>query len=165
MTRRLLMGLAALLAVLILLPVNMRADDPAPLPDFQVLDLSGTTVHSADIVRHGKWLLVYVRAGGGPSTGLLKTLELDRFVDASTSTTIIVGGIPAEKLGDFAGRFPLLASATWYADPMGKVMQPLDLHGAPMTIGMSDNKMSWSLAGVLRDDQRMQSVVMTWIMK
>lgn len=153
-----------LLACLVITPGNILAIDPAPIPDFQLTTLDGQTIKSSGLPAAGNWLLVYVQPTSHYCDQLLKTLTADRYPTLAASAVFIVNGT-AEDAKAMKAKYPDLASATWYADPGRAAFGQLKLHGVPVILGVRDQKIQWSLNGILQDAKTMQSILTSWIQK
>ena len=153
-----------LLACLVVTPGNILAIDPAPIPDFQLTTLDGQTIKSSDLPAAGSWLLVYVQPTSHYCDQLLKTLTANRFPTLASSAVFIVNGT-ADDAKTMKAKYPDLASATWYADPGRAAFAQLKLHGVPVILGVRDQKIQWSLNGILPDSKTMQSILTSWIQK
>jgi hypothetical protein len=150
---------AGLLALVVLASGAAGGAEPRPLPALSLLTLEGATADRAAVVKAGHWLLVYVRPQSGPSRTLLAALAKARA--GSPAAAIVVGSDEAGAKA-LAGDFPDLQPASWYADPRGEALKALALGGVPMVLGMNDDSVQWSLAGVAPDRKTLPSVLSSW---
>lgn len=153
-----------LLAWLVVTPGNTLAIDPAPIPDFQLTTLDGQTIKSAELPATGNWLLVYIQPTSHYCDQLLKTFTAERYPTLATNAVFIVNGT-ADDAKNMKAKYPDLATATWYADPGRSAFTQLKLHGVPVILGVRDQKIQWSLNGILQDSKTMQSILTSWIQK
>lgn len=153
-----------MMAWLICAPGTLLAIDPMPIPDFQLITVDGQTVKSADLASAGAWLLIYVQPTSHYCDQLLKTFTKDRYPSLPASAIFVVNG-SVDDAKAMKAKYPDLASAGWYADPAKAAFTQLKLHGVPVVLGIRDQKIQWSLNGILQDDTTMHSILTSWIQK
>ena len=141
--------------------VVLRAIERKPLPDFQVTALDGTSIKSADLVKQGKWLLIYVQAPCTSCDSMLKAVDATAHPDLPERVAIIVGGTDAPRAASIVSSYPDLAAATWYADPPAAARTALSLPGAPAVLGLKNGELVWSLLGV-PDVESVRSAMASW---
>jgi hypothetical protein len=161
-----LSGRTALIAsfaiVLCLLTNTGRATQIAPLPNFDVQSLDGSTVRSGDWPLQGKWLVIYVEPRCQPCVTLLSRLTKQDFPQLAAWTIIIAGGLHPDEAKALQKRFPDLAAAQWYADPARNSSASMKSQGAPETFGVQNRNVQWSISGILPDQKHLQSALNTW---
>ncbi len=153
---------AAAMAWLLCMSGVVLAINPIPMPDFQLTTLDGESIKSAELPAKGSWLLVYVQATSHYSDQLLKSFSKDRYPSLPANAVFIVGGTPDDAKATKA-KYADLSSATWYADPSKAAFSQLKLHGVPVILGVRDQKLQWSINGILQDYKTMQSILSSWI--
>jgi hypothetical protein len=75
---------------------------------------------------------------------------------------VIVGG-SLDDLKSTQSKYPDLSEASWYADTDKSAYAQLQLHGAPVVLGVRQQTIQWSLNGVLPDTNVSRSVLNTWV--
>ena len=148
-------------AILLLAPLAM-AIQPVPLPSFQLTSLAGQTVKSADLPSKGNWVLIYIQPKSQFSDNLLKLMKRDLYPNLEQHAVIIVSG-SLDDLKNAQSKYPELSEASWYADTDKTAYSQLQLHGAPVVLGVKQQVIQWSLNGVLPDSNVSRSVVNTWV--
>jgi hypothetical protein len=122
------------------------AAPPRSLPSFDVTASDGSTKQSAQIVRNGKWLLVFVKANCPQCEALLSALEGGATQEGSR-VVIIVKAPTANTLADLKARYPHIANASWYADVHASAARSLEVPASPTTLGMRGADVAWRLTG------------------
>jgi hypothetical protein len=148
--------------------MSMAAEGPKaarqnPLPAFQVTSPSGSLVNSKDVVITGKWLLIYVNAGSRASEMMLSQLKSDKYADYLDHMVIILGGLKPEELPDWQSKYPDLNGARWFVDPNRATFRALNLHGAPVEIGLQDSSVIWNLNGMPANLDNFHSTLLDWV--
>jgi hypothetical protein len=133
-----------------------------PLPSFEVKNASGSTVDSSSWKIQGKWVVIYLEGRCAPCTHLLVRLTKDKYPQLARQTIIIVGGVQAGDVKVLEKEFPDLAQAKWYADPERNAHKALNLHGAPVTLGIQDKILRWAISGVPPSPRLLPSVLKKW---
>jgi hypothetical protein len=158
MTRWMAAGLTA--GALLGSAAGSRGAEARPLPPFSVTTLDAATAERAAVIKPGRWLLVYVRPQSAPSRALLGALEKARSAAAGSVAIVVAGDVAAAKA--MADGFPGLKTASWYADLHDRAFKDLRLAGAPVVLGLQDDAVRWSLAGVVPDRETLPSVLGSW---
>ncbi len=161
-------GWRILIVAMMLAGSCLAADPTKPagqrnLPSIQVSDSGGAAVNVADLPNTGHWLLLYVNARNPASEMLLKQLKSEKYGAYASQIVVVVGGVQANALPDWAKQFPDLASARWLADPQHAAMRALDLHGIPVEIGLKDNAIEWQLSGAAHDNEMFEATLLNWL--
>jgi hypothetical protein len=136
---------------------------PAPFPDFKIINSAGQSVSSNTIAPGDKWLLVYIRPQCGPCRAVLNMLNGNELPGAPGKSVIILGGASVDDMRSMAAAFPNLPSGQWYADPQRNAYLQLALQGAPVVVGLQQNTIRWTLAGVNPDAEKFKSALRSWI--
>lgn len=155
----------ALLLALIILPFapSSGAYDSPPLPSFQVTNLDGQPVQSAQLSAKNQWLLVYVQPNCRPCAELFKAFQKkEAQPDLSDKVIVVVGGGTVEQAKALAQRTPWIPQASWYADPTKAAAPALKVKGAPVVFGVRQGNIEWDLSGVLADEKSLKSILDTW---
>lgn len=155
-TRRIL----ALLSGCLVLAGTILGVEPGPLPVFNVQRMDGSAAKSSDWTLQGKWLLIYAARG---SDGLLRRLTQPEYPQLASRTIIVGGGMQLEGAQGFQKKFPDLAAAAWYVDTSGSASNALNLHGAPVILGIQDGVVHWRINGLPADRKLMHSLLTTWL--
>jgi hypothetical protein len=151
---------AAAVVSLVLAGAAAAGAEPRVLPALSVITLGGAPADRAAVLKTGHWLLAYVRPQSGPSRTLLAALAKAR-ANSAASVVVVVGSDVAGAKA-LADEFPDLHAAAWYADPRGEALKELGLSGVPVTLGLDDESIRWSLAGVAPDRKTLPSVLSSW---
>lgn len=137
----------------------MLGAQPGPLPAFSVQRMDGTAVKSSDWSLQGKWLLIYVERG---SDVLLRRLTQQDYPQLAGRIIMVAGGMQPQDAQNLQNRFPDLVGASWYVDTPRNASAALDLHSAPVIIGIQDGMMRWRINGFPADRKFMHSLLTTW---
>jgi hypothetical protein len=161
-------GWRTLFLTIVLAGSCLAANPPKPpdqrvLPTVQLSSSTGSVVNVADMGNTGHWLLLYVHARNESGQMLLKQLKADKYGALTSQIVVIVGGINADALAEWAKRFPDLASARWLADPKDAAARALDLHGVPVELGLKDNAIEWQFSGAARDNEMFDATLLNWL--
>lgn len=160
-------ALRALIAMVALAATALAADPKAsakkPLQAFQVQNSVGVSVNSTDLALTGNWLLIYVTANSRPSELMLSQMKPATYAPFADHIVIIVGGVSGPGLADWATKYEAVAGAHWYADPQRDAFKKINLHGAPVEIGLKDGSVEWTLSGMTTDSASFQSTLLDWV--
>ena len=156
--------IAALCLVLSsMVTVDLAAIERKPLPPLEWTAVDGSQVTSAQMVRQGRWLLLYLEPGCRQCESLLRLVDPDDHPALPAKIVVVVGGADASGVAASAQKFPNLAGATWVADQSRSTLKALKLPGAPVILGLEQQMIEWSLAGVLGDSSDVRSVMTSWV--
>jgi hypothetical protein len=133
------------------------------LPPFQLTAPGGAVVTTDQLVRPGKWLMIYVPPACGRCEALLRLVVKAEHPLVPSRLVILVGSATADSVQAAAAQFPDLAESAWFADPSGASVVPLRLGTTVAVFGMNGNMIEWSLSGVLSPSPEMQSVLTNWV--
>ena len=136
---------------------------PAPLPDFKIINSAGQSVSSNTIAPGDRWLLIYIRPQCGPCRTVLNTLNQNVLPGVPGKSVIILGGASVDETRSMAAAFPDLPFGQWYSDPQRSAYLQLALQGAPVVVGLQQNNIRWTLAGVNPDTEKFKSTLRSWI--
>jgi hypothetical protein len=156
-----LYGILVVITTLLLASLAL-AIEPGPLPSFQLTSSTGQTVKTADLPSKGNWVLIYIQPKSQFSDNLLKVMKRDLYPNLEQHAVIIVSG-SVDDLKNTQSKYPDLSQAAWYADTDKTAFSQLQLHGAPVVLGIRQQVIQWSLNGVLPDTNVSRSVVNTWV--
>ena len=159
-----LSAVACLMLTMMTLETEIGAIEPAPVPLFEVIDFEGRSVQSDQLPLQGKALLIYVQPHCPPCDALLNRFKKDSGADLSRKMILVVGGTEKEAKA-LAGRFPDLAQAGWYVDPLKNAYLQLKLQGAPVVLGVHNGVIAWSVDGALSPSKTLHSLFTTWFEK
>ena len=151
--------------LLVLQAAQTLAEDeiPAPLPDFQLSKVDGTTVSSKQLTSQKKWLLIFTLADCPGCDTLLRVINKNENPDLPVHVVVVVGGAVPAKVQDMSKKFPDLLEAAWYADPSKTGVSQLKLRGLPAVVGMQQDMIMWSTMGILSGDTvKMKSILVSW---
>jgi hypothetical protein len=137
-----------MVAILTLASTATQAAPPRSLPKFDVTASDGSTKQSAQIVRNGKWLLVFVKANCPQCETLLSALESGATQEGSR-VVIIVKAPTANALAELKAKYPRIANASWYADVHFSAARSLEVPASPTTLGMRGSDVAWRLTGAV----------------
>jgi hypothetical protein len=152
----------ACLAPLLLLVQAVVAIENKPLPGFDVQALDGSPSNSSDWAMQGKWVVIYLEGQCGPCTHILVRLKKDKYPRLASRAFIIVGGMQPGQVKAMQNGFADLSQATWYADPARNAVRALNLHGAPVTLGVEDKTLRWAISGNPHSKELLPSVLKKW---
>ena len=153
----------ALIACALGAAAPVRAVERGPLPAFQLLTLERAAVESAKIGPAGQWLLIYTTPTSAASARLLAAMKQWESPGLDARTVVVVGAA-VDKAAEFAQQHAAdYPAVRWFADPDGAAWKALRLTGTPFIVGIRDNQIVWSLAGVLNDPAVLESVIRSWV--
>jgi hypothetical protein len=144
--------------------ITLSGRERRPLPAFSVTAEDGVQVQSPALAVDGTWLLVYVQPRCTPCDALLAHMDGDERAAASR-IVVIGGGMDAQAMTDMALKYPNLASSRWLADPARTAMKSLAIETGPTVFGVRRAMVEWRLAGTLRNDRELESLLFTWLEK
>jgi len=155
----------ATLALIVLLPsARGKAAEDSPLPEFRVLDPEGASVTSRQLTTAQRWVLLYVAPGCAACDDLSRATGRWQPPGQPARIIVVVRGSVQESAAFVEHARPRgTVPVPWFADAAGEAWQALKLSGVPMLIGVEDNVVKWSIAGVLNDPNMVNSVVRTWL--
>jgi len=133
-----------------------------PLPSFEVQNLDGSVVNTSTWAMEGKWVLIYLEGQCGPCTHLLARLTKEQYPQLASRTIIIVAGSQPSDVKMLQKGFTDLAQASWYADPTRNAPKTLNLHGAPVTLGIQDKTIRWGISGIPPAPGLLPAVLKKW---
>jgi len=154
-------GITGVIALLLLASLAWGIQ-PVPLPSLLLTSAAGQTVKSADLPSQGNWVLIYIQPKSQFSDNLLRLMKRDLYPNLEQHAVIIVGG-SVDDLKSTQSKYPDLSQASWYADTDKSAYTQLQLHGAPVVLGLRQQTIEWSLNGVLPDSNVSRSVLNTWV--
>lgn len=155
---------AAVLAVLWAAAATHIAAQRGPLPPFTVTALDGTAVDAGTLVVDGSWLLVHVQAQCGACDALLA--QIDQVERPSAPRIVVVGGgMDQAAMAALAAKHPRMAASRWFADPSRAVLQALAIKTSPTVFGLRQSDVHWRLAGGVRNERELESILFTWLEK
>ena len=155
--------LAFAILVIMGFALSAFAVENRPLPSFQVQNLDGSAANSSDWKMPGNWVIIYVEGRCcGACKHLLSRLTKDQFPQLASHAIVIVGGAQPTEALEWESEFTNLAEAQWFADPTGAAVGALDLHGAPVTLGLEDKTIRWGMAGVSPNPGLLPGVLKKW---
>ena len=154
----------AVAVVATVLTASVRAIGPTPLPDVKLTTLEGKAGSTAMLPKDGHWLIVYVRPGCAPCSAVLAAAAAHQ-QPLGQQLVVIVAAAPAEGATKLVADRPELADASWFVDADGSFGKALDVHEAPVILGVAGRTIQWSVAGVLSGGTRTRSVMASWVEK
>lgn len=146
----------------LLAPQLLSAVPRRPVPAFKVQRADGSASSPSDWNMQGKWLLIYLEPRCGPCLHLLIELRKDRYPGLASHTIIVVGGVQSTQLANMQATFKNLSQAKWYADPGRNAARALNLHGAPVTLGIQDGVTRWGISGIPPVPGLLRAVLRKW---
>ena len=155
----------SLLLAAVALSAPASASERMRVPPLKVVSADGRAVALDQLVRPGRWLLVYIQPNCGPCDALLRLVKKGEHPLVPSQLVIVVGATTAEAVSAEAASFPDLTGAAWYADPARAAIAPLRLTGAPVIFGVDHDVIEWRLAGVLSNADDVKSVLASWVEK
>lgn len=161
--RQRLLGLWSIAALS--LGASAMATEQMPLPEAPLTAVDGRSMTTAQLVRPGKWLLIYIQPNCPPCETLLRLVKKSEHPSMPSRLAIVVGATRPAALRQGAAQFPDLDGAGWYADPNRGVLAPLELTGAPVVLGLNRDVIEWRLSGVLSNADEVKSILASWVEK
>src|SRR5882724_743617 len=149
---------AASVAVTVFVGIRAGAMERMAVPSFGLTAADGHTVQSDQMPHQGKWLLIYVQPHCGPCDALLNLVKKEQLAGAPEQVLVVVGGT-LDDVSAVQHRFPDLAAVSWYADPNKSAFTELKLQGVPVVLGVRQDTIEWSVAGILGDDAHFKSII------
>ncbi len=147
----------------LILTSHASAIEPVAVPAFTVQSMSDIPVGSDQLSQAPRWILVYLTDDCRNCDEILHTLEAYRNPPISGRIAIIVGGGTTEKIHKLVGPREKLLSINWYADPDWQAYQALSISGTPVSFGIRDGVIEWSLAGTPSDKKTTDSILTDWV--
>ena len=140
------------------------ANEDSPLPAFTVLSPDGAAVTSKQLTTAQRWVLLYVAPGCAPCSDLAGAAGTWQPPGQPARIVVVIRGDVTESATLVERTHPRGKIAVpWFADAADEAWQALKLSGVPILIGVEDNVIKWSIAGVLNDPKMVDSVVRTWL--
>jgi hypothetical protein len=133
------------------------------LPQFQLTARDGRIVPTTEIGRTGRWLMIYLPPECGSCDELLRAVVKAEHPRVPAQLVIVVGAATADRVQSAAEQFPDLAESSWYADPFGASIAPLQLGTTPAIFGVNGVMIEWSVSGVLSVSPEMKSLLANWV--
>ena len=132
------------------------------LPAFTLNAADGNPVESSALATNATWLLVYVQAQCAPCDALLARMAGDE--RSSASRIAIVGaGMDAAAMAALAAKHPNLQASRWLTDPARTAAAPLGVQAMPTVFGLRGASIEWRLAGTVRTNKELDSILFTWL--
>ena len=151
------------MAILVCAIATVTGIERMPLPSFSVTTADGRTVTTDQLIRPGKWLLIYLQPNCPSCEAILRMIKKDEHPLVPPQLVVVVGAATAEAVRAGSVQFPDLAEARWFADPTRSAIGPLRIVGAPVIFGVNRGTIEWSLYGVLSDSADVKSVLASWV--
>jgi hypothetical protein len=153
---------ALLLTVLVASGASARA--AGPLPSLDLFAADGSRTETARLpIASGKWIFIYVRPHHRASDELLTRLSGPRYAGVPQRTVIVLAGVKADGLAAFQAKYPALAGAVWYVDPVKMTGAALKLSSAPIILGVDDHDVRWTLNGLPYNVAWTRSLLRSWV--
>lgn len=152
---------AAVLSALTGLGCPATAIERTPLPEFGLTALDGSAVKSDQLPQAGNWLLIYGQPQCSGCDAVLKVVQTAQRAGPTGKIVVVVAG-SAEDVKSVKDGYPDLAGA-WYADPDMVAFKQLKLAGVPVTLGVRQNIIEWSIAGILGNEDQLKSILTSWL--
>jgi len=133
------------------------------LPSLTLVATDGTRVNTSQIPQHGKWLLFYIQGKCRDCESLLSLVNVKQYPEIAKNAVIVVGGVSADEAAALQGKFPAWAGAAWFADPNRTLAEQLKYTGVPVTSGMNDGAITWTVRGSLSRSRDLNSIFDTWV--
>lgn len=158
-------GMAVVVASISLASATgVRAADRREFPTFALSAADGTSVESSTLAVQATWLFVYVQAHCAPCDTLLGRIGSDE--RKSAARIVVVGaGMDAQAMTALAARHPNLRESRWLADPDRAAVTPLGVQAMPTVFGLRGLSVEWRLAGTVRNNKELDSILFTWLEK
>jgi peroxiredoxin len=156
-------GMVMVVAALCLASATVAgAAERKALPAFALTAADGNPVESSALATNATWLFVYVQAQCGLCDALLARMGSDE--RASASRIVIVGaGMDAAAMRALAAKYPNLQAGRWLADPERTASAPLGVQAMPTVFGLRGSSIEWRLAGTVRNNKELDSILFTWL--
>lgn len=163
MNRMKKIGAAVLVTALWLAAASgARAAERKTLPAFALSAADGHAIESSALATNATWLFVYVQAQCGLCDGLLGRMGSDE--RTSASRIVIVGaGMDAAGLAALAAKYPNLRASRWLTDSSRAAAAPLGVQAMPTVFGLRGTSIEWRLAGTVRNNKELDSILFTWL--
>jgi hypothetical protein len=142
---------------------TLGANEPMPLPTFQVMALDGRVVESASLPSDERWLVLYVQPNCSACAALLDLATKPESRIAAARVVVLVAAESADDVRALAARYPDLGGARWYWDAGKHAFTALNLTGAPVIMGLQLATVKWCFTGISRDTAKMTSLLQDWM--
>jgi len=140
-----------------------NAAERKALPAFTLSAADGQPVESSALATNATtWLFVYVQAQCAPCDALLARMASDERTSASR-IAIVGAGMDAAALAALAAKYPNLEASRWLTDPARTAAAPLGVQAMPTVFGLRGASIEWRLAGTVRNNKELDSILFTWL--
>ena len=156
------MGMMIVAALCLASPTGGWAAERKPLPAFALSAPDAAAVESSTLAVDGTWLFVYVQARCEPCDALLARIGGNERSSASR-IVIVVAGMDAAGIPALAAKYPNLRASRWLADSARTAAAPLGVQAMPTVFGLRGPSIEWRLAGTVRNDRELDSILFTWL--
>jgi hypothetical protein len=113
-------------------------------------------------VLSGKWLIVVVQPRCAACDAFLQTVDAQAQPHLPARMVIVVAGADEGATAAYAGRFPDLAQARWFADEPRTAARALKASATPVVFGVRTARLEWGLVGVVPDAASVRSALVSW---
>ncbi len=161
-----------MIALFGIIAVAMPAAERKTLPDLKPVPLTGgigvqsaasAEVQPAVLPSTGQWVLIYVDSDGGAGCRIvLNALQSPTPLPGIDRVVVIVSGPNPASREKVRELNPHLARALWFEDPDRSIFQALQLNHLPVTIGLRDSVVQWSVGGVTSPAE-VRSRIAAWV--
>jgi len=139
----------------------LRAREPRAVPEFRLSTSEDLPARSADLLKGGRHLLVYLRAPSRAALDLLEFLDKD-VPPAFRGQILLIAGPGRATAQVYKSRYPSLAKLPWYLDGELDVWKALEFTCSPSVLGLEDRTIRWRLDGLLPDPSVWKTVLRQW---
>ena len=159
------MRLSVALFVACVMSVGARlvADERRPLPAFTVVAPTGVSVASAQLSTEPHPLLVYVVPDCRACDRLIAAL-IDWQPTLPANRLVVIIGASTEAARTYAQDRHIAGTTTisWYADPLQTGASALGVRHMPALVAVDNDRIEWTVSGVLNAPGALESIVRSW---
>lgn len=140
---------------------SVLATPPANLPDVRLAGLNGESLNPSEFGKGRGVVVLFVRKGTPGGDILLDLMEgLERPLPAGRLIVVLSRG-DENLLKLYAKRYHRLA-ASWCLDSGEKIAKEMKVQSTPLTMGVVNARVAWTLAGV-PDAEMLEKSVRGWL--
>jgi hypothetical protein len=157
------LSVALFVACVISVGARLGADERRPLPAFSVVAPTGVSVASAQLSTESHPLLVYVVPDCRACDRLIAAL-IDWQPTLPANRLVVIIGASTEAARTYAQERHISGTGTisWYADPLQAGASALGVRHMPALVAVDNDRIEWTVSGVLNAPGALESIVRSW---
>jgi hypothetical protein len=154
---------AVLVACVMSVGARLGADERKLLPAFTVVAPTGVSVASSQLSTEAHVLLVYVTPDCLACDRLIAAL-IDWQPTLPANRLVIIIGAATDAARTYAQDRHMggTGSLAWYADPLQAGASALGVQHMPALIAVDNDRVDWTVSGVLNAPSALEPIVRSW---